>query len=746
MRRILVMALACAALLPAQAAAAVPMRAVIVHLATRPVPSEGSSARDAVRQIEQEGRRAQAPVLAQLAELRREGHVRHVRPLWIASAVALSGDASALAALGARSDVRSIEADAVLPIRPADAVTGEPGIASTGAPGFWARGVDGQGVTVGVLDTGVDLTHPELAGRFRGGANSWFDPYGEHPVPMDMTGHGTQVTGVIVAGAGIGMAPGARFIAARAFNDAGMSTASGIHAAFQWLLDPDGNPATNDAPAVVNLSWGARQACNLEFQPDLQALRAAHILPVAAAGNDGAIGGADNSPANLPEAFAVGATSTPTTIAPFSSLGPSSCGGQFPALVAPGTGIRSTGVGGVDATGLAGTSFSAPHVAGALALLLQVAPQLTAGDQASLLTQSAADLGPPGADSTFGAGFLDLVAAARQLQTPLLDFDPPVLSAVAGGDTTLQAHADDAFSKIAGGEWWADADPGIGAGVPVTAADGAFDSLAEGLVASTAGLAPGPHVVGLRARDTAGNWSAATTLAITVPAPPVPPAALPEVPVPAVPVVPSPPAPPLPLSLEPRLQRVAGDGFEHGLGAWSRRIGTVAAIPEAAMSGRRGLRATLVAGAPAFVQRRLPRPGDAAELSFDLNPRTLSSAGGWIEVAAITGAHGQRLASVALRSLRGGDQLRLDVSTRTGAVLHSPPQRVRRRAAALVLSLDPAQARLTVDGVDLARLARAASAPQASAVALGPWRGGPTGSTGYLDIDRVTVREAPAAS
>jgi subtilisin family serine protease len=392
MRRILVMALACAALLPAQAAAAVPMRAVIVHLATRPVPSEGSSARDAVRQIEQEGRRAQAPVLAQLAELRREGHVRHVRPLWIASAVALSGDASALAALGARSDVRSIEADAVLPIRPADAVTGEPGIASTGAPGFWARGVDGQGVTVGVLDTGVDLTHPELAGRFRGGANSWFDPYGEHPVPMDMTGHGTQVTGVIVAGAGIGMAPGARFIAARAFNDAGMSTASGIHAAFQWLLDPDGNPATNDAPAVVNLSWGARQACNLEFQPDLQALRAAHILPVAAAGNDGAIGGADNSPANLPEAFAVGATSTPTTIAPFSSLGPSSCGGQFPALVAPGTGIRSTGVGGVDATGLAGTSFSAPHVAGALALLLQVAPQLTAGDQASLLTQSAADL------------------------------------------------------------------------------------------------------------------------------------------------------------------------------------------------------------------------------------------------------------------------------------------------------------------------------------------------------------------
>ena len=73
-------------------------------------------------------------MLAQLAELRREGHVRHVRPLWIADAVALSGDATALAALEARPDVQSIEADSELPIQPADAVTGEPGIASTGAP------------------------------------------------------------------------------------------------------------------------------------------------------------------------------------------------------------------------------------------------------------------------------------------------------------------------------------------------------------------------------------------------------------------------------------------------------------------------------------------------------------------------------------------------------------------------------------------------------------------------------------
>ena len=122
-----------------------------------------------------------------------------------------------------------------------------------------------------------------------------------------------------------------------------MSTDSAVHLAFQWLLDPDGNPATDDAPDVVNASWGAQLAtCDRTFEPDLLALRAAHILPVFAAGNDGPGASTDTSPGNLPEAFAVGATATDTTIAPFSSAGPSRCdSGQFPALVTAGTGIRS---------------------------------------------------------------------------------------------------------------------------------------------------------------------------------------------------------------------------------------------------------------------------------------------------------------------------------------------------------------------------------------------------------------------
>lgn len=79
----------------------------------------------------------------------------------------------------------------------------------------------------------------------------------------------------------MGVAPDAQWIAVKIFNNQGSGTVAGIHAGFQWLLDPDGNPNTDDAPHVVNNSWTFQSpGCDLEFQPDLQALRAAGILPI----------------------------------------------------------------------------------------------------------------------------------------------------------------------------------------------------------------------------------------------------------------------------------------------------------------------------------------------------------------------------------------------------------------------------------------------------------------------------------
>jgi Subtilase family len=125
-------------------------------------------------------------------------------------------------------------------------------------------------------------------------------------------------------GSSVGIAPDATWIAVKIFNDRGTATSSGIHQGFQWLLDPDGNPATADAPDVVNDSWTmSTSGCLLDFQPDLANLRTAGVLPVFAAGNYGPLSGSARSPANNPEAFAVGATNDMDAIYSYSSRGPS---------------------------------------------------------------------------------------------------------------------------------------------------------------------------------------------------------------------------------------------------------------------------------------------------------------------------------------------------------------------------------------------------------------------------------------
>jgi hypothetical protein len=273
------------------------------------------------------------------------------------------------------------------------------------------------------MDTGVDVTHPDLASRWRGGTNSWYDPNGEHPTtPTDVSGHGTWTMGVMVGGdaggSSVGIAPDATWIAVKIFNDRGTATSTGIHQGFQWLLDPDGNPATADAPDVVNDSWTMSAAgCLLDFQPDLATLRAAGILPIFAAGNYGPSAGSSVSPANNPEAFAVGATDDADALYPYSSRGPSPCGQPvYPQLVAPGVGIHTTDLYGLYADPT-GTSVAAPHAAGALALLLQAFPGMPADRQAAALENSAVDLGAAGADNSYGNGRLDALAAYRWLAT-----------------------------------------------------------------------------------------------------------------------------------------------------------------------------------------------------------------------------------------------------------------------------------------------------------------------------------------
>jgi bacillopeptidase F len=283
-------------------------------------------------------------------------------------------------------------------------------------------------VVVATLDSGVDVNHPDLRDRWRGGVNSWFDPNGEHLEPFDQDGHGTQTMGILVggdaSGEAIGVAPDARWIAAKIYNDLGIATLSGIHEAFQWLLDPDGDSLTDDAPSLVVCPWGvdvALDRCEPEFHPDIQALKTAGIAVVFAAGNDGPGIGTSSPPANAPGSLAAGAVDSSATVATFSSRGPSACGGGlYPQLAAPGVNVKTADLtaGGVFPNSyrtVSGTSYAAPHIGGALALLQSALPQTDPDQLEAALFRSAMDVGSAGPDFSTGYGIVDVVAAYADL-------------------------------------------------------------------------------------------------------------------------------------------------------------------------------------------------------------------------------------------------------------------------------------------------------------------------------------------
>jgi subtilisin family serine protease len=417
---------------------------VVVHLRQRAslaAAQQGSRAerqRAVVRALRDTAGRAQVKIRGVLDAYVATGSVSAYAPLWVTDAIVVTAIPAVITELAGRTDVERIAPDEI-DIVPTGTPTAppEPNITQISAPAVWNLGHDGEGVLVAGLDSGVDASHPDLAASYRGGASSWYDPYGQHPSPYDATGHGTATMGVMVGGGNggttVGVAPGATWIAGRIFDDSGHATAAAIHQAMQWVLDPDNDPATADAPAVVNNSWSyGTPGCNLEFQADLQAWRAAAIVPVFAAGNYGPGSSTSVSPANYPEAIAVGAVDSRDRIWSGSSRGPAACGQPsttYPDVVAPGKNIWTT-----DRNGLygywTGTSLSAPAVSGALAVLLSSTSASAAATEAALLSTTA-DIGAAGPDNTFGHGRIDVSAAYDALGVP-----PPTTTTVPTTTTT----------------------------------------------------------------------------------------------------------------------------------------------------------------------------------------------------------------------------------------------------------------------------------------------------------------------
>lgn len=441
---------------PAGAAAPPGQVTVVVTLRTRAdlTPFRGLPRGErlggVVRALKRHAGAAQAALQAALRLRQAQGRVSAVEPLWISNGLVVTATPDVVAELAVHPLVLSVTPDEV-PIVPSTAPAGPASwnVAAVGAPDVWSAGPTGLGVVVASLDTGVDAGHPDLAPRWRGGANSWFDPYGQHATPFDPSGHGTQVMGLIVggdaSGTTIGVAPEARWISAKIFDDGGRATASAIHRAFQWVLDPDGDPATADAPQVVNNSWSyGSPGCNLEFQRDVQGLLAAGIVPVFASGNFGPSAQTSVSPANYPEAFSVGAVTAGDAIYGASGRGPSACGGAiYPSVVAPGVNVTTSDLFSFYAT-VSGSSVAAPHVSGVLALLRGAYPGATVEQLEQAALRTAQDLGTAGPDNTFGNGRVRARAAFDDLASPPPPPAPPgaaadAYAAISGTTLTVAA-------------------------------------------------------------------------------------------------------------------------------------------------------------------------------------------------------------------------------------------------------------------------------------------------------------------
>ena len=344
------------------------------------------------------------------------------RSLWAINALAVTVPAEIIDDLAAFPGVKLVSSDAVVQGPGPGTTPSSPtyyNLDAIGAASLWDLGYTGVGTVVATMDTGADISHPDLASGYRGGDNSWFDAYGQNSSPADFTGHGTQVLGLIVAGdAGgyqIGVAPEAKWIAAKVFDNANQATLSGLHAGFQWVLDPDGDPMTDDAPDVVNNSWvlsSTAGECNQEFAADISLLRESGIAVTYSGGNFGQKPGTSVSPANDTGSLSIGATDDRNRVDRNSSRGPGACdGGIYPKLVAPGISVLTTEPMPGFYNVVSGTSFSVAHVTGAMALLAGAFPEATVSQLESALMQTATDLGDAGPDNAYGNGLIDVAAA-----------------------------------------------------------------------------------------------------------------------------------------------------------------------------------------------------------------------------------------------------------------------------------------------------------------------------------------------
>lgn len=366
---------------------------------------------------------------------------------------------------------------------------------SIDTPGAWAINTGSNNIIIAIVDTGIDLSHPDLSSKILPGYNF----YANNNNPIDENGHGTAVSGTAAAltnnGIGVaGVSWNSKILPVRISDPTGSATYSAMAQGIIYAAD--------NGARVINISFGGASS-STTLQDAINYAWSKNAIIVAAAGNESA--SSVSYPAACDHVLGISAIQPGDTLASFSNFG------SKVALSAPGVKIYTTKNGG-SYTSMAGTSFSSPIVAGVAALILSKNQKLTNTDVVNILENNTNDLGSAGFDTSFGYGKVNAYKALSATpldSTTTTDKTPPTVSisnpvdgsSVTGTITVTAAASDNAgISKV---ELLVD-----------NAIYSTTTSTPTSFILNTGNYTNGTHTLTARATDTSGNIGSSSNISI----------------------------------------------------------------------------------------------------------------------------------------------------------------------------------------------------------------------------------------